>query len=231
MLRTLLAVVCAGLLAACSGGAPKNDSSSADIARVLDVKSSFGPEFKVSTVAPTAIDPRLLAPQALPPGVSSIRRTAPRSRRPRPSRRVSRATWPRRLPRAMATASSRSRSRRRRRCQSPTLGTACKKVAFAGGGARGLVEVVGVARDRRRPHARHPPHRPDEGRRQTRQWRALQLRRHLRDVHWSSSRPIRWSTPTSRCARRHPAGPRPAGGRRQARCAAANARRAAGTGC
>ena len=47
---------------------PTNDVPD-DISRVLDVKSSFGPEFKVTTVAPTGIDPRILAPQTLPPGV------------------------------------------------------------------------------------------------------------------------------------------------------------------
>lgn len=40
-----------------------------DIANVSKVRSSFGPEYKVSDVAPTGIDPKMLAPQKLPPGV------------------------------------------------------------------------------------------------------------------------------------------------------------------
>jgi hypothetical protein len=68
MLRTLLALVCAALMASCSSGKPAADEAHSDISHVLDVKSSFGPDFKVTTVAPTGIDPRLLAPQGLPPG-------------------------------------------------------------------------------------------------------------------------------------------------------------------
>lgn len=68
MLRTLLALVCAALMASCSSAKPAPDEAHSDISHVLDVKSSFGPDFKVTTVAPTGIDPRLLAPQGLPPG-------------------------------------------------------------------------------------------------------------------------------------------------------------------
>ena len=73
MSRTPLASVsfaaCALVLAGCSGG-PTPSVVQGDISRLVDVKSSFGPEFKVSTVAPTGIDPRLLAPQSLPQGVT-----------------------------------------------------------------------------------------------------------------------------------------------------------------
>jgi uncharacterized protein DUF5642 len=69
--RALTVVACAGLLAACANGqSADQDYSHADIAHILNVKSSFGPEFKVTPVGPTGIDPRLLAPQSLPPGMT-----------------------------------------------------------------------------------------------------------------------------------------------------------------
>lgn len=55
------------MLAACgSGGAP---AESANIAKVSDVKSSFGPNFKVKDVPKTGIDPKLLASHKLPEGL------------------------------------------------------------------------------------------------------------------------------------------------------------------
>ena len=68
MLGSPFALVCAGLLAACATG-QSADLSEADIARVKDVRSSFGPQFKVTDVGPTGIDPRLLGPQTLPAGM------------------------------------------------------------------------------------------------------------------------------------------------------------------
>ena len=67
--KMTLALSCVGLLAACGGG-QADDLSHADIANVADVKADFGPSFKVSTVGPAAIDPRLLGPQTLPPGLT-----------------------------------------------------------------------------------------------------------------------------------------------------------------
>ena len=64
----MLVIASAGLLTACATG-ESADLSHADIAHVENVKSSFGPEFKVTTVRPTGIDPRLLGRQTLPPGM------------------------------------------------------------------------------------------------------------------------------------------------------------------
>ena len=67
----MVAVACAGVLAACANGQPADqDLSRADIAHIANVKSNFGSDFKVSNVGPTGIDPRLLAPQNLPPGMT-----------------------------------------------------------------------------------------------------------------------------------------------------------------
>lgn len=67
----MVAVALAAVLAACANGQPADqDLSRADIAHIANVKSNFGSDFKVSNVGPTGIDPRLLAPQNLPPGMT-----------------------------------------------------------------------------------------------------------------------------------------------------------------
>ncbi len=67
----MVAVACAILLAACANGqSADQDLSHADIAHIANVKSDFGADFKVTSVGPTGIDPRLLAPQTIPPGMT-----------------------------------------------------------------------------------------------------------------------------------------------------------------
>jgi hypothetical protein len=69
--RAILVVGCAGTLVACSNGQPaEEDYSRANIANIENVKSSFGPGFKLTSVAPAGIDPRMLKNQALPPGIT-----------------------------------------------------------------------------------------------------------------------------------------------------------------
>src|SRR6476469_7453574 len=69
--RAILVIAIAGVLTACATGqSAEQDFSHADIAHVANVKSGFGSEFKVTSVAPTGIDPRLLGPQTLPPGMT-----------------------------------------------------------------------------------------------------------------------------------------------------------------
>lgn len=68
-LAGMAAASSAALLVACGAG-QEADLAQADIANVADVKSSFGPAFTVTTVGPAAIDPRLLGPQTLPPGLA-----------------------------------------------------------------------------------------------------------------------------------------------------------------
>lgn len=64
-IRTVLAaMLCAGSLAGCRADAP-----TADIARIADVRASFGPQFSVTEVEPTGIDPKFLAGQKLPDGL------------------------------------------------------------------------------------------------------------------------------------------------------------------
>lgn len=61
-------LACAAGLVAC-GQSDQSESADANIANVAKVRADFGPEFKVSDVAPTGIDPKMLAPQKMPPGV------------------------------------------------------------------------------------------------------------------------------------------------------------------
>lgn len=63
--RSVVAVMCAGVLTACGSGA----SPTADIAKVSSLKAGFGPDYKVTEVAKTGIDPKLLAGQKLPDGL------------------------------------------------------------------------------------------------------------------------------------------------------------------
>lgn len=69
MLKMWLATACVGVLAGCSSGGDTS-SAKADIAKVTDVKSSFGPDYKVTDVPERAIDPKLLASRKLPDGLT-----------------------------------------------------------------------------------------------------------------------------------------------------------------
>ena len=62
----VVALMCTGVLAACGSGG----SQSADIAKVSGLKASFGPEYKVTEVPRTGIDPKLLTGQKLPDGLT-----------------------------------------------------------------------------------------------------------------------------------------------------------------
>lgn len=138
--RTLLVLACALLLAACGGGQPAEVHG--DIAKVVDLKPSFGPDFTVTTVAPTGIDPRLLAPQALPQGVTFDP--------PDCGAFATGLALPEGLKGNMAAVTAEGAGNRfiviavetSEAVAPPEPGENCHKVAFAGPGARGLVEVA-----------------------------------------------------------------------------------------
>jgi hypothetical protein len=142
MLRTLFAVACAALLAACSSGEPTAADVPDDISKVLDVKSTFGPDFKVTTVAPTGIDPRILAPQTLPPGV--------KFEPPDCAKFATGLALPAGLKGNMAATTAEGEGNRFIAIAVETSepvplndpGQACQKVEFAGPDSRGLVEVA-----------------------------------------------------------------------------------------
>ena len=139
--RAVLVVACTGVLAACATG-QSAETERADIAKVESVKSSFGPHFKVSSVAPTGIDPRLLAPQSLPPGM----RFEPADC----AKFAAGQLVPPGLKGNMAATSAEGEGNRFIAIAVETSepvpvndpGQACQKVGFGGGEVRGLVEVV-----------------------------------------------------------------------------------------
>lgn len=69
MLKLLPATAAVCALAGCSSGA---DTSSAkvDISKVVELKSAFGPEYKVGDISERAIDPKLLSARKLPEGLT-----------------------------------------------------------------------------------------------------------------------------------------------------------------
>jgi hypothetical protein len=69
MMRMAVAIGSVGLLAACSSHGSSEAPVSADITKISQVKSSFGPEFKIKDIAKTAIDPKVLSTHKLPPGL------------------------------------------------------------------------------------------------------------------------------------------------------------------
>jgi hypothetical protein len=58
-------VMCAGWLVACS-----HEHKPIETDKLFEVKSTFGDDFKVNTKGPKDIDPKMLGPQKLPPGVT-----------------------------------------------------------------------------------------------------------------------------------------------------------------
>jgi hypothetical protein len=69
MLKTGLAIAAVSVLAGCSSGGNAT-SANADISKVANVKSSFGPEFKVVDISERAIDPKFFASRKLPDGLT-----------------------------------------------------------------------------------------------------------------------------------------------------------------
>ncbi|BBY82147.1 DUF5642 family protein [Mycolicibacterium pulveris] len=140
--RAAVAIGCVGALAACTSGEP--DLSNADIARVKDVRSSFGPEFTVTDVGPSGIDPRLLGPQALPPGMTfdpadcaelADQQMVPAGAKGNMAATTAEGEGNRFIAIAIETSEAAA-------VHSPADN--CQKVGFAGPGVRGLVETTEV---------------------------------------------------------------------------------------
>jgi hypothetical protein len=68
MMRIAVAIGSVCLLAACSH--PAEAPPSADITKISQVKSDFGPGYKVKETAKTGIDPKVLSTHKLPPGLT-----------------------------------------------------------------------------------------------------------------------------------------------------------------
>jgi hypothetical protein len=137
----MLVIASACLLTACGRGQPV-DLSHADIAHVANVKSSFGSEFKVTSVGPTGIDPRLLGPQTLPPGMTfdpddcakaASQQVVPAGVKGNMAATTAEGDGNRFIAMAVETSEAVARTDPAQNCQ---------KVGFTGPGVRGLVEVV-----------------------------------------------------------------------------------------
>jgi hypothetical protein len=141
--KKVAAVACVGLLAAC-GSTPNAESEDpdADIARISQVKTTFGDRFQYRDIAPTGIDPELLQPQKMPPGMTF---------RPPECAKFAEGQLPEAdLKGNMAAATAEGEGNRfialavETNTPVPVVdpGDACKKVEFGGPGLRGAVEVV-----------------------------------------------------------------------------------------
>src|SRR6201996_6532376 len=67
MFKLLPATAAVCVLAGCSSGA---DNAKVDIGKVAELKSAFGPEYKVGDISERAIDPKLLSARKLPEGLT-----------------------------------------------------------------------------------------------------------------------------------------------------------------
>jgi hypothetical protein len=68
MFKVAFTVAAVGVLAGCSSGAAT--SAKVDIKKVSEVKSSFGPDFKVTDIGERGIDPKVLSGRKLPDGLT-----------------------------------------------------------------------------------------------------------------------------------------------------------------
>jgi len=137
--RMVAAVLGVGVLAGC-GGSSQPDWSNADIARVKEVRSSFGPEFQVTEIGPSGVDPKLLGPQKLPPGLRfdpkdcfGATQVVPPGVQGNMAAVTAEGAGNRFIVIAVETSEDVPLNRPAANCQ---------KVAFEGSGIRGLVEVV-----------------------------------------------------------------------------------------
>jgi hypothetical protein len=141
--RAALVVACVGALAACATGqSADTDFSKADIANVKKVRPTFGPQFHVTDVGSTGIDPRLLGPQTLPPGMKFDPADC--------AKFASQQVLPSGLKGNMAATTAEGDGNRFIVIAVETSEAVpvndppanCQKVGFDGGGMRGQVEVV-----------------------------------------------------------------------------------------
>ena len=141
MMRLGVAIGCVCLLTACSHGSSEAPPS-ADITKIVKVKSDFGPGYKVRDTAKTGIDPKVLTTHKLPPGLTFDP--------PDCASFVVGEDMPPGLQGNMAAVSAEGDGGRfiamALQTSAPVPFQApprnCKKVAFQGGRVRGLIEVV-----------------------------------------------------------------------------------------
>jgi hypothetical protein len=141
MMRIAVAIGSVCLLAACSHASPEA-TPSADINKIKQVKSEFGPGYKVTETAKTGIDPKVLTTHKLPPGLTFDP--------PDCASFVVGEDMPPGLQGNMAAVAAEGDGGRFIAMALQTSvpvpftepGRNCQKVAFKGGRVRGLIEVV-----------------------------------------------------------------------------------------
>lgn len=137
--RALALTACAAALTACSSG---DTAGSSDIAGVFEVRSTFDSDFQVTTTGPTGIQPELLAPQTVPPGVTIEPADC--------AKFAAGLAIPEGAQGNMAATTAEGKGNRFIAIAVETSepvppndpGPDCQKVAYGGPGVRGLVEVV-----------------------------------------------------------------------------------------
>lgn len=139
--KSVALLVCAGVLASCSGK-NSDDYSRADITRVKDLRTEFPAPYTVKDAGPAAIDPRLLAGQKLPAGLTfdpadcgkvAQQQTVPADVKGNMAALTAEGEGVRYVAIAVETSEP---------VPLPTPTDQCRKVTLAGAGIRGLVEVV-----------------------------------------------------------------------------------------
>lgn len=136
--------VCTALVSGCASGS--DGDVSADIGKVSELRAGFGPGFEVTEVAPTGIDPAVLAGQKLPDGIAfdpagCARFAAGQSVPPGTEGNMAAVSAEGEGNRFVVIAVQTSTA-------IPVVepGSECRKVSFAGGSTRGTVEVVDAPR-------------------------------------------------------------------------------------
>ncbi|OBH77481.1 hypothetical protein A5681_07465 [Mycobacterium scrofulaceum] len=140
MFKVAVTVAAVGVLAGCSSG--EATSTKVDIKRVSEVKSSFGPDFKVTDIGERGIDPKVLSGRKLPEGLTFD-----------PANCAKAATGPEMPPDLqgnMAAVSAEGKGNRfvviavetSKALPFNDPGKDCAKVAFSGPQLRGGMEVV-----------------------------------------------------------------------------------------
>jgi hypothetical protein len=144
VIRVVLAVGCACISTACTSAAHPATSPTADIGKVAGVRASFGPEYHVTNVRPTGIDPKVLTAQKLPEGLKfdpadcakfATAQGVPPGVQGNMAAVVAAGDGNRFIAIAVQTSKPVPVS---------DPGTGCQKVSFANGPVHGLLEVVGV---------------------------------------------------------------------------------------
>lgn len=142
MFKVVLAAVSICVLGGCSSGVNASSPPKADITKVVDVKSSFGPEFKVKDIPKRTADPASFASHTLPPGVIF-----------HPPECAKVALGPQRPPSLQATVAAVSAEDDTNRfvvvaaetsapLPSDDPGHHCSKIAISGAHVQGSIEVV-----------------------------------------------------------------------------------------